>query len=326
MKKSCPDKGPTPMFRKIRHSSVSILILASMTVFTRLSGQEARDLKASLKADLKASLLGLLPKQGEWSGWRMESEPRFYEPDNLWEYIDGAADLYLLYGFRMVIAVEYVMGLDSSSVNVEIYCMESPTHAFGMYAAERSPEEQPVAIGAQGYQGANVLNFYKGPYYIKMTSFSSSSGLSASLNRMGRSISDNIPGEFKELELFQVFPPENRVVWSERYIPNDFLGQSYLTNGYRCDYEGDQGTFQVFLVPLQSEEAARSAIKKYRSFLESQEFKIQPQGDDRSMIAEKGRYILAFAYRSYFGGVLDVGDLTQGQLIAETMRKNLSNW
>jgi hypothetical protein len=313
------------MFRKIRLSFVSILILASIPVFARLPGQEARDLKAGLKTDLKASLLGLLPKQGELNDWRTESEPRFYEPDNLWEYIDGAAEQYLLYGFREVITAEYAVGTDSSSVTVEVYCMESPTHAFGIYAAERSPEEQPVDIGVQGYQSANVLNFYKGPYYVKMTSFALSKDLGVSLAQMGRSIADKIPGEFKEPELFRCFPAENKVKRSERYIPTDFLGQSYLQNGYRCDYSGDQGSYQIFLVPCESDTAAQTVLKKYRLFLESQDYTILRQGDDPVVIADKGQFILAFAFRSYLGGVLNIEDLKQGQMVVEAMMKNLPN-
>jgi hypothetical protein len=303
------------MIRKIRLSFVPILILAFMPVFARMPGQEARD--------LKASLFGLLPKQEEVNDWRMESEPRFYEPEHLWEYIDGAAEQYLLYGFRGVLAADYTVGTDSSSVTVEVYCMESPTHAFGIYAAERSPEEQPVAVGVQGYQSANVLNFYKGPYYVKMTSFTSSDGLRASILRMGKSISDKIQGEFKEPVLFQYFPLENRAKWSERFIPSDFLGQSYLQNGYRCDYAGDQGTYQVFLVPLESDTAAQTVFKKYRRFLESQDYTITRQGDDDAIIAEKVDFRLFFVFQSCFGGVLNVKSLKQGKTVIETMLKNL---
>ena len=303
------------MYQKSRFIVISILILASMPVHARLFTQENQE--------LEAHLLGLLPKPGELSNWRMISEPRFFNPDNLFEYIDGAAEQYLLYGFRKVITTEYAVEPDSSSVNIEIYCMESPTHAFGIFAAERTPEGQPVAIGVQGHLSANVLNFYKGPYYVKMTFFAVSHDLGASLAQMGRTIADKIPGEFKEPELFRYFPLENKVRWSERYIPNDFLGQSYLQNGYRCDYEDGQWTYQIFLVPLESDTAAQTALKKYQYFLKSQDYRIRYQDDDKTVIAEKENFILLFAFRSKFGGVLNIKNLIQGQTVIETIRKNL---
>lgn len=305
------------MHWKFKRYFIPMLILASMPMIANLSAHEDRG--------LEANLLGLLPKQGELSDWRIVSEPRFFEPDKLFEYINGAADLYLLYGFRKVITVDYAVGADSSSVNVEIYCMESPMHAFGIYAAERSPEEQPIAIGVQGYLGSNVLNFYKGPYYIKITSFALSKDLSASFEQMGRSIADKIPGKFKEPEIFRYFPVENKVKQSERYIPTSFFGQSYLQNGYRCDYASDQENYQIFLVPLESDSAAQTVLKKYQLFLESQDYKISRQGDDHTVIAEKEHFILAYAFRSYFGGVLNIKSLKQGQTVVETMMKNLLN-
>jgi len=305
------------MYWKFQLYFIPFLIIALMPVFALLSAQEHRD--------LEANLLGLLPKQGELSDWRIVSEPRFFEPDNLFEYIDGAADQYLLYGFRKVITADYAVGADSSSVNVEIYCMESPTHAFGIYAAERSPEEQPVAIGVQGYLGANVLNFYQGPYYVKVTSFAISKDLSVSLEQMGKSIVDKIPGEFKEPDLFRYFPVENRVKQSERYIPTSFLGQSYLQNGYRCDYASDQENYQVFMVPIESDSSAQTVLKKYQRFLESQAYRISHQGNVNTLIAEKEHFILVFAFRLYFGGVLNIKSLKQGQTVVETMMKNLLN-
>ncbi|MDZ7264934.1 MAG: hypothetical protein ONB16_10145 [candidate division KSB1 bacterium] len=305
------------MFLKSKHYFIAILIMASMPIFTSLSAQEDEGLEAQLH--------GLLPKPGELSDWRIASEPRFFNPDNLFEYIDGAADLYLLYGFRKVITADYAVGADSSSATVEIYCLASPTHAFGIYAAERSPKEQPIAIGVQGYLGANVLNFYKGPYYIKITSFALSKNLSNSLEQMGRSIADKIPGELAEPEIFRFFPEENKVKQSERYIPTSFLGQSYLENGYRCDYASDDETYQAFLVPLKSDTAAIDVLKKYQRFLESQDYKVSRQGDENTIIAEKGQFILAFAFRSYFGGVLNIKSLKQGQKVVQAMVSMLPN-
>ena len=201
--------------------------------------------------------------------------------------------------------------------------MESPAHAFGIYAAERSPEEEPIDIGVQGYMGPDVLNFYKGPYYVKMISFAPSENAGASLLEMGRFIADEIPGEFTEPEIFQYLPAEDRVKRSERYIPTNFLAQGYLEDGYRCDYASDQGRYQMFLVPLESDAAAVAVLKKYQIFLESQDYAIMQQADDDVVIAEKEQYIIAFSCRSYFGGVLNIESQKQGEAVIRTLIGNL---
>lgn len=305
------------MARKFRIIPVLFLILAALAFSTGSSFAGGRG--------LETELAGFLPQAGEIAEWRRTSEPRFYEPENLFEYINGAADEYLLYGFRRVVTSDYEVGEDSSSVNVEIYLMESPVHAFGIYAAERSPSEKPVDVGVMGYLGPNALNFYKGPYYVKITSFDFSKDMSASLLQMGGAIAGKIPGDLKEPDMLRYFPEENKVRFSERFIPTGFLGQSYLKNGYRCDYSDGPESWQVFLVPCESDSAAESNLDRYRSFLESQEYRILPQDPDGTVAAEKERHVLAFALRSFFCGVMNIGSLEQGREIAEQLKKNLIN-
>ncbi len=290
-----------------------LALLITATIPTPLFAQEDAT---------KEELLALLP-QAETNGLKRSSEPSFYDPDNLWEYIDGAADFYNLYGFCRVVTADFAVGEDSSTVTVEIYRMESPLHAFGIYAAERAPEEPPAAVGTQGYLSSNVLNFYKGPYYVKITSFAFSKNLAAELERIGRAVADNIAGDFHEPELLQRFPPEKRVPYSERFIPSDFLGQSYLQNGYRCDYREGEESWQLFIVPMESDEAARAALKSYRRFLESQGRRILPQSDDETVIAEKEGFTAAFVFRSYLGGVLDGKSLERVQGALDALKLGL---
>jgi len=271
----------------------------------------------------ETELAGLLPEAGKEGEWRIASEPRFYEPENLFEYINGAADEYLLYGFRRVVTADYDAGTGPTSVNVEIYLMESPIHAFGIYAAERSPAEKPADVGVMGYLGANALNFYKGPYYVKITSFDFSKDMSASLMKMAGSIAGKIPGEPEGPDILRYFPEENKVRFTERFIPTGFLGQSYLNKGYRCDYSDGEDDYQIFLVPCESDSAAVSNLNRYRSFLESENYKILPGDADDAVSAEKGDHVLAFAFRSCFGGVMSIKNFWQGQAILDALKKNL---
>jgi len=221
--------------------------------------------------NLQETLISLLPQKGELAGWRQTYEARFFTPDDLFEYIDGAADLYLQYGFQMVLTTDYAAGADSSGVTVEVYTMATPLHAFGMYAAERSPSEPAIAIGVEGYHSANVLNFYKGPYYVKLTSFTLDRDMGPVLAEMARFIADRIKGHFTAPEMLALFPQQDAVLYSDRYVPSDFNGQSYFQNGYRRDYRNDTcGDFQLFLIPFSDSLEARNAFAKYSEFLRQQ--------------------------------------------------------
>ena len=114
----------------------------------------------------KDFLRALLPKEAESPGWQAVSSPQFFEPQNLWEYINGQAEMYIDYGFQLVLTVEYRSMDGVSSMAIEIFQMKNPKHAFGIYAAERSTDDRLINVGTQGYLGENVLNFWKGHYYV----------------------------------------------------------------------------------------------------------------------------------------------------------------
>jgi hypothetical protein len=280
-----------------------------------LSDQLARD---------RETLRTLLPKDTEGVGWKSASAPEFFKPETLWEYINGQAEVYLDYGFKLVVTADYTSMDGSRSMVIEIYQMRSPNHAFGIYAAERSPSEDFIEIGVQGYLEENVLNFWKGPYYIKLASFQGSSDTKEILVKVAAVIAKKIKGSYSEPELFACFPVKNRVKMSERFIPKNFLGQPFLRNGYRVEYENRGGRYQVFLVKNGSREEAQEAFGRYQGFLKSQYEKISPvRESDYELIftkGEKGKAI--FQYGPFVGGVLNSEDLSEAErIIAEIVHK-----
>ena len=49
--------------------------------------------------------------------------------------------------------------------------MGNPLNAFGVYAAERSPEYKYIPVGAEGYISEGVLNFVQDRFYVKLSGF-----------------------------------------------------------------------------------------------------------------------------------------------------------
>ena len=66
-----------------------------------------------------------------------EEAASFYEPDNLYEYIDGGADVFLLYDFQRLLHQNFKAG--KGEITADIYDMGKAENAFGIYSAERSP-------------------------------------------------------------------------------------------------------------------------------------------------------------------------------------------
>jgi len=107
----------------------------------------------------------------EMVGWTQDGKPQVFSPKTLYEYINGAADLYLTYEFQDLNVVDY-KGEGKAAVTVEVYRHGDSTQAFGIYSQERLANARFLDIGAQGYQEPNVLNFVVGPYYVKINGYS----------------------------------------------------------------------------------------------------------------------------------------------------------
>ena len=305
-------------------------ICAAMVFFLAipfLNAEGSHEVPLEKSAGDRKVLRSLLPEDSERPGWRAASRPEFFESRNLWEYINGQAEMYIDYGFRCVVTVEYSSSDGPGSMIIDVFQMQSPIHAFGIYAAERSPDDLFIKMGAQGYLGKNVLNFWKGPYYVKLTASQSSSDTRIALMRLGNAIANKIQGSFSEPALFACFPDKNRVKMSERFIPRNFLGQPFLENGYRVEYTGGGTTYQIFLIQTDSPEKATEAFRKYQDFLRSRDEKISlSKRDDYQLFftqGEEGKSV--FQYGSFVGGILNSRDLSEAERTIEEIVHKLRN-
>jgi hypothetical protein len=111
-----------------------------------------------------------LPDGNAVPGWAKDGEPQEYEGEELYTYIDGGAEIYKEYGFRRIIIQDY-KNAKGKSVSLEIFEMETPAAAFGMFSFKRSGSGRPVALGAGAELEAYYLNFWKGRFLVTLTGF-----------------------------------------------------------------------------------------------------------------------------------------------------------
>ena len=123
---------------------------------------------ASQERAASPELAALVPKLADWS---LSEGLRSYFPESLFEYIDGAAESYLSYDFRELLVVDLEKKGTGATVTLEIYDMGLPLNAFGIFGAERYPENKAVALGELGYVEGEALNFLAGRFYVKLLAF-----------------------------------------------------------------------------------------------------------------------------------------------------------
>jgi hypothetical protein len=74
----------------------------------------------------------LLPAPFELPGMQRAGEAEIYEGEDLFDLINGGAEVYLEYGFRQVVSQNYTGINAKTNLRVEIYEMTDPSAAFGI--------------------------------------------------------------------------------------------------------------------------------------------------------------------------------------------------
>lgn len=208
-------------------------------------------------------------------GWETKIDKTVYGKLNLWEYINGAADLYLAYDFENLHMAEYT-SKKGQAVRVEIYRHSSPENAYGIYTAERMTNYKFINVGVQGYVEPDALNFLTGEYYVKIMSSGTAAIEESALLNMAWEINSELHRDNKLPDVIDLFPAEGKIANSEKYIAQDFLGYSFLHSAFTADYD-IQEKFKLFVIKLENEASAKKMIDSYTELVN--EDKIIRTGD-----------------------------------------------
>ncbi|MFQ6097943.1 MAG: DUF6599 family protein [Armatimonadota bacterium] len=277
---------------------------------------------------LRAKLASCLPGDDVAPGWNRVAGPEFYGPATLYEYIDGAAGLYQSYDFRRLAAASYQVGDDAKrSIVVELYEMGSPLQAFGIYSVERSPQMKPERIGTEGYVFQGSCNFYKGRVYAKLAARQRDGATVRVLRQFAARIAEALDGPDTPPEILKVFPSDNRVEMSERFIGAALLGHAFFPSGFLVDYRLGEKPSRLFLARFPDEGQAEAAYDRFVEFLRERGRAIeQREGPgDQAIIGEQPFYGLTLACRSGKDvcGIVRIPDESGGRRILEALLANL---
>jgi hypothetical protein len=230
----------------------------------------------------------------------IQSEAVFYNPETLYKYMDGGADAFLLYDFRMLLHED--LRVKGTDLSVDIFDMSTPENAFGMYASERSPSYHYVSIGAEGYDNEGILNFFQGPYYVKLAAFGS--GASAVLEQFATTISSKIKAEPSLPAALNLLPSTNRKPHSEQFLLKDPLGHSFLGPAYLARYNlsHQESTLLLSIAsdPAQAQERLKLLTEHFKSTgqcepaLEFGDGAIRANNsfEGKAIAGTKGRYLI----------------------------------
>ena len=199
----------------------------------------------------------------ELQGYKKVSSYPVYTPENLWDFIDGAADNYLSHGFEELTVAEYEKG--KNGIKLEVYRLHDNINAFGIYSSERSSTFRFLNVGSQGYKTDDALNFFKGRYYVKIRTNSKSSKIHQMMEPLAIKVSDAIPGEATMPKTLSDFPEAGRKQNEETFINEGVLGHEFLKGAFKAVYELPDLNFSIFIIDFKSGDECRKTVGSYLS-------------------------------------------------------------
>jgi hypothetical protein len=181
----------------------------------------------------------------EVSGWKLQVEKKVYTNSDLWQLIDGAADIFLTYSFQDLHIAEYTR--KEQIIRAELYRHDSPENAYGIYTAERMPDYPQVILGSQGYKSQGILNFLAGNYYVKIMSAGSQEASEEAIALIAAKVEGHLAQPTGLPEVTGYFPKEGIELLSDSYIAQNFLGYSFLHSAFTARYQSPSD-FELFII------------------------------------------------------------------------------
>jgi len=119
-------------------------------------------------ADADKTLLALF--QGDLGGAKVKDKVTLYDEKGLFDYIDGAAPIFIERHYRKLAAAD-IASAEGSDIDSAVYDMAEPANAQSIFDAEKSASAKPVTDFPEAIAGPMSFVFRAGRYYVKLTAF-----------------------------------------------------------------------------------------------------------------------------------------------------------
>lgn len=215
-------------------------------------------------------------------GWNKAAEDREFDQTNLYDYIDGGAELYLSFGFSKVFNRIYSNG-EGHEIIVDIFYMNSSYDAFGVFSF--SVGEIGNDYGSQSQLAPGAIVFWKDNYYISLFAGIESEESTGVIHKLAKLLDESIADKGQLPPVLKLLPEENLDAQSIRYFrhyiwlnSNIFISNENILNignNTQCVTAkyGDTNKAVLIIIQYPDETGASAAFKK---FLNDSKYKFGP--------------------------------------------------
>jgi len=252
-----------------------------------------------VKGEEKGKMDQVVSLPSEAGGWKWDGKEMKYDSRTLFKYIDGAAELYLAYGFQNLTVRRFEKS-NPPPIIVELYEMASSEDAYGVFSFEH--QDETVGIGQGSEFGGGLLRFWKGKYFVSIYAEGEGAEVESGILKLGRAAANSIPTTGPEPKLVGLIPGrdlglvdksirylKSHVLLNQRFFiaHQNILNLNPKTEAALAQYLRDKQKTQLLLIRYPNLKEAGDA---YQSFMKA--YLPDARGKDRSK-TEDGKWTFA---------------------------------
>jgi len=261
-----------------RRTAAAAALTLMVVAIAALSVVVAPAAIARAEPDARRGSEELLPVDEVVPGWRRAEPPRVYSGPELYELIDGGAEIFFEHGFERVTVQKYALGADE--IVIDLYAMRDAAAALGIYLARCGDETPAPGLDIRHTAGRHELLAVQGGFYVVVENLSGRAERAADLVAFARALAPRLPAP-EAVRVLDLLPMHDRVPGSERLIRGPLALQSFIQLGEddilqlggrvtaaAAGYQEPRGRFTLVVVPYADSATAHRAFEHIQAHLD----------------------------------------------------------
>jgi hypothetical protein len=210
----------------------------------------------------------------EAGGWKRSSSEDRYEGRRIFDYMDGAGEVFLAYNFKRLTVCRFEKQ-GYPALIAEFYEMGSSADAYGVFSFDQ--QDPKAGIGQGSEFGGGLLRFWKGRYFVSIYGEGEGKEQELAVLEIGQRVAAVIAETGEPPRIIRSLPREKQMKGSVRFVRSHVLlnkryfisSQNILQLGSDTEaviarYDLKKGTAYVLIIDYPGELKARSALATFR--------------------------------------------------------------
>jgi hypothetical protein len=259
------------------------------------------------------------------------SAPENFGPDDVYNKIDGKADLYLTAGFVHLTCQRFALKATNDNwMEWFVYDMGGLPQAFAVFSLQRRAEGKTIGLTPFAYQTDNALYFVSGRYYVEAVTAMPVPAMMKGMLAMAQAFVVSHPPGPSLIPELKLFPSENREADNDGLQMADAFGFDGFTNVFTAKYQLPLGKTNAevlaFLKIAPTAGDAAALRDAYRSFLRSNGGTEMDSGGGATLgkpIKFMDTFEIVFAQSNFVAGVHAAPDAVSAEKVSQQLADRL---